>query len=68
MRFSTFSKALCLTLVAVVAVGFLLPERIRIPVAGATARDWNPQSFWFEPWGASGVHKGIDIFGKKGAM
>lgn len=66
MRFSKFSKALCLILVAVVAVGFLLPERIRVPVAGATARDWNQQSFWFEPWGASGVHKGIDIFGKKG--
>lgn len=48
------------------AVPFLLPEWPRIPVAGATAADWNPASFWYEPWGASGVHKGIDIFAKKG--
>ncbi len=47
-------------------VGFILPERITIPVAGATAKDWHPQSFWFEPWGTSGVHKGIDIFAKPG--
>lgn len=50
----------------VLGIGFLIPERIRIPVAGASVKDWNPQSFWFEPWGTSGVHKGIDIFGKLG--
>jgi peptidoglycan LD-endopeptidase LytH len=44
----------------------LLPEFAQIPVQGATAKDWNAQSFWYEPWGKSGVHKGIDIFGKKG--
>jgi murein DD-endopeptidase MepM/ murein hydrolase activator NlpD len=44
----------------------LLPEFGRIPVQNATAKDWNAKSFWFEPWGKSGVHKGIDIFGKKG--
>jgi murein DD-endopeptidase MepM/ murein hydrolase activator NlpD len=27
--------------------------------------DWNHHTFWFEPWGTSGVHKGIDIFGEK---
>src|SRR3989344_3701505 len=52
--------------VAVVVAGLLLPERIQIPVAGASAKDWNSKSFWFEPWGSSGVHKGIDIFGKTG--
>jgi peptidoglycan LD-endopeptidase LytH len=46
--------------------GFLIPERARIPVEGATRKDWNPQSFWYEPWGASGVHKGIDIFAPQG--
>ncbi|RZJ10280.1 MAG: M23 family metallopeptidase [Acidovorax sp.] len=60
------AKRVCLGLLAVLVAGLLLPERIQIPVAGATARDWNPQSFWFEPWGSSGVHKGIDIFGKTG--
>ncbi|MFI8746383.1 M23 family metallopeptidase [Pseudomonas sp. NPDC077186] len=44
----------------------LLPEWPRIPVDGASARDWNPQTFWFEPWGRSGVHKGIDIFARRG--
>ena len=33
-----------------------------MPVQGATARDWNTNSFWYYPWGRSGVHKGIDIF------
>ena len=44
----------------------LLPEWLQIPVQGASARDWNPRTFWFEPWGRSGVHKGIDIFAKHG--
>lgn len=47
--------------VAIVA-GFLIPENPVIPVTDATPADWNPESFWYEPWGASGVHKGIDIF------
>lgn len=37
-----------------------------VPVAGASARDWHPKSFWYEPWGASGVHKGVDIFAREG--
>ncbi len=47
-------------------IGFLLPERISMPVKGATESDWNSDTFWYEPWGTSGVHKGIDIFGSKG--
>jgi murein DD-endopeptidase MepM/ murein hydrolase activator NlpD len=47
-------------------IPFLLPERGRIPVQGASSRDWNPRSFWYEPWGKSGVHKGIDIFAPAG--
>jgi peptidoglycan LD-endopeptidase LytH len=58
-------KAL-IALVSLLLLGFLVPERIRIPVAGASKQDWNQSSFWFEPWGTSGVHKGIDIFGKIG--
>lgn len=45
---------------------FAIPENARIPVQGATIRDWNPRAFWYEPWGASGVHKGIDIFARQG--
>lgn len=53
-------------LLLVLAGGFCLPERLTIPVQGATKADWNPKSFWFSPWGKSGVHKGIDIFAKEG--
>ncbi|WP_428241629.1 M23 family metallopeptidase [Gynuella sp.] len=56
--------AICI--LVLIVVGYCLPERIVIPVAGASQRDWNPKSFWYEPWGVSGVHKGIDIFGKTG--
>jgi len=44
----------------------LLPEWPRMPVLGATSEDWNAKSFWYEPWGTSGVHKGVDIFAKRG--
>jgi len=50
----------------VLAAGFLVPENLQIPVEEATSEDWNEQSFWYEPWGISGVHKGIDIFADKG--
>ena len=53
-------------LLLLLALGFLLPEHAVIPVRGAGPRDWNAQSFWYEPWGASGVHKGIDIFAPRG--
>lgn len=51
-----------LALSTLVLVGLLWPETTLIPVEGASARDWNARSFWYEPWGVSGIHKGIDIF------
>ena len=59
-------RRLFLGLAAIVVAGLLIPERAIIPVEGASARDWNPKSFWYEPWGVSGVHKGIDIFAPEG--
>ena len=60
-------KKMSLILIVVIIVGgFLIPENTTIPVKGARHSDWNNKSFWYEPWGKSGVHKGIDIFGKKG--
>ena len=50
----------------VIIFGFLVPERLVVPVDGAAASDWNVDTFWSEPWGASEVHKGIDIFAPKG--
>lgn len=52
--------------VILISCGLLVPERLMIPVQGATKADWNAKSFWFSPWGKSGVHKGIDIFAKEG--
>tara|TARA_R100000656_G_scaffold97110_1_gene70490 strand:- start:679 stop:1197 length:519 start_codon:yes stop_codon:yes gene_type:complete len=49
---------------SVFVIILFLPEFPKIPVQNATEKDWNAKSFWFEPWGKSGVHKGIDIFGK----
>lgn len=51
-----------LTLGLILAIGFLIPEPKIIPVSGATSADWNKDTFWYEPWGSSGVHKGVDIF------
>ncbi|MFA0791588.1 M23 family metallopeptidase [Microbulbifer echini] len=48
-------------------LGFLIPEEPQIPVLGASPSDWNKDTFWYEPWGPSGVHKGIDIFARKGS-
>lgn len=59
-------KIMVLFLLSVFMVGFVIPETSRVPVSGATASDWNPQSFWYYPWGRSGTHKGIDIFAKLG--
>lgn len=55
-----------LGLFSIVFLGFIIPEDKKIPVSGATKSDWNKDSFWYEPWGTSGVHKGVDIFADKG--
>ncbi len=44
----------------------MAPESPAIPVQGATASSWNKDTFWYAPWGRSGVHKGIDIFASIG--
>jgi peptidoglycan LD-endopeptidase LytH len=49
----------------IMVAGLLLPQELIIPVKDAEAKDWNPKSWWYEPWGVSGVHKGIDIFAPK---
>ena len=53
-------------LLVLLGIGFVIPEDAQIPVAEASVKDWNPKSFWYEPWGASGVHKGIDVFAPQG--
>ena len=58
-------RALILFAILIFLLGFLPNEQRVMPVSGATERDWNPQSFWYSPWGVSGVHKGIDIFARR---
>ncbi len=53
-----------ITIIALVIL--LLPQHFTIPVSGATTKDYNPDSFWYYPWGKSVTHKGVDIFAKKG--
>jgi murein DD-endopeptidase MepM/ murein hydrolase activator NlpD len=60
-----FKSKLFLLFIGIFVIGFLIPESKIIPVKGATSKDWNTQTFWYEPWGSSGVHKGIDIFSQK---
>jgi len=55
-----------LSLAGFIIFGFIIPEGREIPVVGATKSDWNANTFWYEPWGSSGVHKGIDIFASRG--
>ena len=58
---------LLIAAIAFLIVGFFIPQKMIIPVEGASAADWNHATFWYEPWGRSGVHKGIDIFSVEGA-
>jgi murein DD-endopeptidase MepM/ murein hydrolase activator NlpD len=50
----------------IVLIGFLLPQKFQMPVEGATSKDYNPESFWYYPWGRSVTHKGVDIFAPEG--
>ena len=60
-------KRILLLCFGLLFIGYLVwPQPMTIPVLGASARDWNHKTFWHEPWGASGVHRGIDIFAKEG--
>ncbi|WP_431687394.1 M23 family metallopeptidase [Hahella sp. NBU794] len=59
-------KRALLILLGIFIVWMAAPESPTIPVQGATSKDWHPNAFWYEPWGKSGVHKGIDIFADAG--
>lgn len=53
-------------LALVLLIGFLIPQNLVMPVAGATSNDYHPESFWYYPWGKSVVHHGVDVFAKQG--
>lgn len=55
-------KLLVFIVLLFVFLPLVFPGTLIIPVKNASKNDWNKDTFWYEPWGASGVHKGIDIF------
>lgn len=55
-----------IALIGLMLIESYVPPALHQPVLGASARDWHPDSFWHPHWGKSGVHKGIDIFAKRG--
>ena len=62
----TAVRRFLLILTLIIAIGFFIPQQLRMPVAGADSVSYHPRSFWYHPWGASGTHKGVDIFARKG--
>lgn len=64
--FLVIIKRIVATGLLILFIGLILPHPTHMPVKGASAADYHPDSFWFYPWGKSVVHKGVDIFQKKG--
>lgn len=58
-------KKLATILLVTFFAGLLIPEEPIIPVQEASTKDWNKDTFWYAPWGSSGVHKGVDIFASR---
>jgi len=54
------------TIILTITFFLLLPQSFELPVSGMKKNDYNQKSYWHYPWGTSGTHKGVDIFGKKG--
>lgn len=62
----TFFKRLTLTVLIILGIGFLIPQNLKMPVVGAGSHSYNHETFWYGGWGSSVVHKGIDVFARKG--
>lgn len=59
-------RRVLLVLVIIFVVGLLIPQNLKMPVEGAGPNSYNHETFWHEGWGSSIVHKGVDVFAKKG--
>lgn len=53
-------------LLIILILGYLIPQKLVMPVEGATKKSYSQLSFWAYPWGKSVTHKGVDIFAKRG--
>ena len=54
------------TVLLLIGIGLLIPQNLEMPVVGADKNSFNHETFWHEGWGSSVVHKGVDIFAKRG--
>ena len=61
-----FFKRLTLTALAILCIGLLIPQNLKMPVVGAGSHSYNHETFWYGGWGSSVVHKGVDVFARKG--
>jgi len=65
MRLSKTKLAL-FAIITIVIAGLCIPQQFTNPVEGADKKSYNPESFWYYPWGRSITHKGVDIFAARG--
>ena len=65
-KIKKFLKYALLLVAALFLYSVAFPQKVSMPVVGASKKDYNRKSFWAHPWGKSGTHKGVDIFAKKG--
>ena len=59
-------KIILIAILSIILIGLLIPQNLKMPVVGADNNSYNHETFWYEGWGSSIVHKGIDVFAKKG--
>lgn len=55
-----------IAIVILIGIGMLVPQNLKMPVEGADSNSYNHETFWYEGWGTSIVHKGIDVFARRG--
>lgn len=61
-----WKKKIIIGILSIVLIGFLIPQNLKMPVAGAGSNSYSHETFWYEGWGTSIVHKGVDVFAKRG--
>lgn len=59
-------KKFIIGILSIIFVGLLIPQNLKMPVVGAGSNSYSHKTFWHEGWGSSIVHKGIDVFARKG--
>jgi peptidoglycan LD-endopeptidase LytH len=51
----------------IIMIQFIIPNKLITPIKSNDFIKIDSASFWYYPWGESGIHKGVDIFCKKNA-